>query len=100
MGDVFNVPELPFGLASILGNDDSGTLETYPTACADHAAAMAAANSAAPAKCPPPSPSTPTKSVSQNWQMACSRSSSRPVHKLQPAKRQNTAARPDRAPSP
>ena len=52
------------------------------------------------ANCPPPGPSVPTKSVSQNWQMAVARSPSRPVHRLQPAKRQNTAGRPACAPSP
>jgi len=33
-------------------------------------------------------------------QTAVARSSSRPLQRLQPAKRQNTAARPDWAPSP
>ena len=37
------------------------------------------------ANLPPPSPSVPTKSVSQNLQIARSRSSSRPVHRLQEA---------------
>ena len=49
---------------------------------------------------PPPAPSVPTKSVSQKWHSAVSRSSSRPDHRLQPAKRQKTAARPAFAPSP
>ncbi len=45
-------------------------------------------------------PSVPTNSVSQNVHAAAARSSSRPDHRLQPAKRQNTAGRPVSAPSP
>ncbi len=45
-------------------------------------------------------PSVPTKSVSQKRQTAVSRSASRPDHRLQPAKRQNTAGRPAFSPSP
>ena len=45
-------------------------------------------------------PSVPTKSVSQNWQVARCRSCSRPVHRLHPANRQNTAGRPACTPSP
>jgi hypothetical protein len=48
----------------------------------------------------PPSGPTPTKSVSQNWHTALERSSSRPVQRLQPLNRQNTAALPEFAPSP
>ena len=48
----------------------------------------------------PPSGPTPTKSVSQNWQTASCRSSSRPVQRLQPLKRQKTAGRPAFRPSP
>src|SRR5439155_13729219 len=46
----------------------------------------------------PPSGPVPTKSVSQNWQTARDLSSSRPDQRLQPEKRQNTAARPVCAP--
>src|ERR1700721_2465121 len=42
----------------------------------------------------------PTKSVSQKLQAASARSSSRPDHRLHPAKRQNTDGRPVNAPSP
>ena len=42
----------------------------------------------------PPSGPDPMKSVSQNLQMALERSFSWPDHRLQPAKRQKTAARP------
>ena len=56
--------------------------------------ACGSANSAAVANLPPPSPSVPAKSVSQNWHTASARSRSRPLHKLQPAKRQKTAGRP------
>ena len=45
---------------------------------------------------PPSVPSVPTKSVSQKRQMALARSCSRPLQRLQPAKRQNTAGRPAR----
>jgi hypothetical protein len=51
-------------------------------------------------KGPPPDPSVPTKSVSQNRQTEVARSSSRPDHRLQPANRQKTAGRPVWAPSP
>ena len=43
---------------------------------------------------PPPGPSVPTKSVSQKLQIAVSRSLSRPLQRLHPAKRQKTAGRP------
>jgi len=59
-----------------------------------------AARPAASANLPPPWPSVPTKSVSQKVQAAPARSLSRPVQRLQPAKRQKTAARPACAPSP
>ena len=36
----------------------------------------------------------PRSRCRRSWQTACARSSSRPVHRLQPAKRQNTAGRP------
>ena len=65
-----------------------------------HCARTARARAAASANLPPPGPSVPTKSVSQNWQTASARSFSRPLHRLQPAKRRNTAARPVCAPSP
>ena len=42
----------------------------------------------------------PVIMMSQNRQAAEARSASRPLHRLQPAKRQNTAARPAWAPSP
>ena len=58
-----------------------------------------AANSLAVLNLPPSGP-TPTKSVSQKVHTACSRSASRPVHRLHPEKRQNTAARPAFTPSP
>src|SRR5580698_10647849 len=51
-------------------------------------------------KAPPPGPLVPTKSVSQKVQTAVARSASRPLQRLQPAKRQNTAARPVWPPSP
>lgn len=38
----------------------------------------------ASAKLPPPSPSVPTKSVSQNWQIASARCCSLPLQRLQP----------------
>jgi bifunctional enzyme CysN/CysC len=56
--------------------------------------AMVSASSSEVAKRPPSVPSVPTKSVSQNWQVASARSCSRPLQRLQPEKRQNTAARP------
>jgi hypothetical protein len=65
-----------------------------------HFERTASARSAGVSKPPPPGPSVPTKSVSQNWQTASSRSSSRPVHRLQPENRQKTAGRPVLAPSP
>ncbi len=65
-----------------------------------HVALIASARSSAVSNLPPPGPSTPTNSVSQNWQIADARSLSRPDHKLHPANRQNTAARPACAPSP
>ena len=49
---------------------------------------------------PPSVPSVPKKSVSQKLQTALARSCSRPDHRLQPAKRQNTAGLPALAPSP
>src|SRR5205814_283346 len=52
------------------------------------------------ANLPPPSPSVPTKSVSQNVHWALARSSSRPDQRLQPAKRRKTARLPDCTPSP
>src|SRR5471030_3006635 len=61
-----------------------------PTACI----AAISSRSSCSSGLPPASPSVPTKSVSQNWQTALARSLSRPVHRLQPAKRQNTAGRP------
>ena len=57
------------------------------------AASMAAARASASAKRPPPGPSMLTKSVSQKVQTAPARSCSRPLHRLQPAKRRNTAGR-------
>ena len=60
----------------------------------------AAARARQPRNFPPPGPLVPAKSVSQNWQIAEARSASRPDHRLQPAKRQKTAARPVCAPSP
>ena len=42
----------------------------------------------------PPSGPTPKKSVSQKLQIAVSRSSSRPVQRLHPEKRQKTAGLP------
>jgi hypothetical protein len=42
----------------------------------------------------------PTKSVSQNLHTALLRSSSRPLHRLQPAKRRNTARGRHAPPSP
>ncbi|MNT41912.1 hypothetical protein D3C72_1782960 [compost metagenome] len=61
---------------------------------------MVSAKRSAVANLPPPSPSVPMKSVSQKVQAALARSLSRPVQRLQPANRQNTAARPAWAPSP
>src|SRR5208337_4499980 len=61
---------------------------------------IAVARASAPVKLPPPGPSMPTKFVSQKWQMAPARSFSWPDQRLQPEKRQNTAARPAFAPSP
>src|ERR1700730_4811653 len=61
---------------------------------------IAIARASAPAKLPPPGPSIPTKSVSQKRQTARPRSFSWPDQRLQPEKRQNTAARPAFAPSP
>ena len=49
---------------------------------------------------PPPRPSTPTNCVSQKRHTALARSFSRPDHRLQPAKRRNTAGVPAFAPSP
>ena len=49
---------------------------------------------------PPPSPSVPTKSVSQKLHCAVARSCSRPDHKLHPAKRRKTARCLDCTPSP
>ena len=49
---------------------------------------------------PPPGPSVSTKSVSQKVQTAVALSASRPLQRLQPAKRQKTAGRPVWAPSP
>jgi len=43
---------------------------------------------------PPFSPSVPQKSVSQNWQIAFSLSSSLPVQRLQPENLQKIAGRP------
>ena len=65
-----------------------------------HLCATAAASASAESNFPPPAPSTPTNSVSQNRHTAVARSASRPDHKLHPANRQNTAARPACAPSP
>jgi hypothetical protein len=63
-------------------------------------AAIAEAKAAASANLPPPSPSVPTNSVSQKRHSALARSSSRPLQRLQPEKRQKTAGRPARRPSP
>ena len=52
------------------------------------------ASAPAVAKVPPPGPSVPTKSVSQNWQIAEARSRSRPLQRLQPVNRKKTAGRP------
>src|ERR1700730_1405025 len=64
------------------------------------APSMAMASASASAKLPPPVPFSPTKSVSQKRQTARPRSLSWPDQRLQPEKRQNTAARPAFAPSP
>ena len=48
----------------------------------------------------PPLPFVPKKSVSQNRQIAVLRSGSRPLQRLQPVNRQNTAGLPAFAPSP
>src|ERR1043166_5883380 len=64
------------------------------------APATASASAPASANPPPPGPSVPTKSVSQNRQTASARPSSRPLQRLHPAKRQNTAGLPALAPSP
>ena len=65
----------------------------YPRYCGQ-VFAIAAAKVSAVSKRPPPVPSVPTKSVSQNWHTALLRSSSRPDQRLQPANRQKTAGRP------
>ena len=79
---------------------DGGRFATADAlADAGHREATASARSLAVAKRPPSGP-TPTKSVSQNVHTARCRSDSRPVHRLHPANRQNTAARPAFAPSP
>ena len=65
-----------------------------------HFSSTAAAHSSADSNLPPPGPSTPTKSVSQNWHIAAGRSLSLPDQRLQPAKRQKTDGRPECAPSP
>src|SRR6185437_8692164 len=62
-------------------------------------AATASASASAVANLPPSAP-TPTKSVSQKSHTADARSASRPVQRLHPANRQNTAALPEFAPSP
>src|SRR5262249_2503909 len=71
-----------------------------PSAPRPQVSAMAPASSAGVRKRAPPGPSVPTKSVSQNEQVALPRSLSRPFHRLQPANRQKTAARPVWPPSP
>ena len=65
-----------------------------------HVLATFAARSAAVAYLPPPIPSVPTKSVSQNWQMARLPVLLTPGPQVADEKRQNTAARPACAPSP
>ena len=64
-----------------------------------HRDATRSARASAEANLPPSGP-TPTKSVSQNEQIAAARSCSRPLHRLQPANRTNTARRPACTPSP
>jgi hypothetical protein len=51
-------------------------------------------------KLPPPTPSTPTKSVSQNLQIAVARSASRPDHKIASRKPAEHRRAPACAPSP
>src|SRR6202023_3551503 len=63
------------------------------------APSIAVESASTSAKLPPPVPFTPTKSVSQKRHTAPARSFSWPDHRLQPEKRQNTAARPAFAPS-
>src|SRR5262249_41182766 len=65
-----------------------------------HVPVIASASASAVANLPPPIPSVPTNSVSQNLHTALLRSFSSPDHRLHPAKRQNTAGRPALAPSP
>jgi len=69
-------------------------------AASGHAFVTAFASDSAATNLPPPGPSVPTKSVSQNLQTASTRCCSRPDHRLQPENRRNTAARPVCAPSP
>jgi hypothetical protein len=65
-----------------------------PCQCASTASASASAD----ANRPPPSPPMPTNDVSQKRHTAVARSASRPLHRLHPANRQNTAAWPACAP--
>ena len=52
------------------------------------------------ANLPPSGPDADEIGVAERGTIASARSASRPVHRLQPAKRQNTAGRPAFAPSP
>ncbi|AFK63211.1 hypothetical protein TKWG_16290 [Advenella kashmirensis WT001] len=72
----------------------AGKYNIARTAFGPQVLASVVARVAALANLPPPMPLVPTKSVSQNVQAAVARSISRPDHKLHPANRQKTAARP------
>src|SRR5258708_39708216 len=82
------------------GSPPVHTTKRNSSDCCGHVASIASANRSALENLPPPCPSTPTKSVSQNWQIALDRSFCRPDQRLHPENRQNTAARPAWAPSP
>ena len=70
------------------------TTKNFRSGRAVHVSLMALARASAVSNFPPPMPSVPTNSVSQNLHTALGLSASRPDQRLQPAKRQNTAARP------
>ena len=68
-----------------------------------HALSTASARAPAVSNHPPPGPSVPTKSVSHHAEQPpgpFDRSGSRPVQRLQPVNRRNTAGRPACMPSP
>ena len=82
------------------GSPPVQTTKAARVASLGHFAAMASARSSAVVNFPPPGPSVPTKSVSQNLHIALCAIALAASPQIAAGKPQNTAARPACAPSP